>query len=264
MLLFYPSRCVTNQWSTSQVWNRSEDYTCSCFTFSPLIKFNCKHQIHWHSPACAETLAISVQTIAITLPGHQGLCYIQKQRCAVLLHERTTRFEVEPKFCSPIFILQFIFVKNSIFDKPNSSWKRQKTIIISTIVNAPSDNSSFWWWLRRHNGAQTINASLLPSDPLFEILTTSIILDFFMEPPTMLLVPICRDMQLRWDKPPIPSLRNCMPGETCFDDVGRNCACVTWTQMWLSKQKMFSIQKQSLFFFLISLFVNFFPLLISI
>ena len=29
--------------------------------------------------------------------------------------------------------------------------------------------------------------------------------------------------------------------------------------MWLSKQKMFSIQKQSLFFFLIRLFVNFFP-----
>ena len=57
-----------------------------------------------------------------------------------------------------------------------------------------------------------------------------------MEPPTMLLVPICRDMQLWWDKPPIPSLRNCMPTETCFDDVGRICA----------------------YSFLISLFVSFF------
>ena len=88
----------------------------------------------------------------------------------------------------------------------------------------------------------------------------------FMEPPTMLLVPICRDMQLWWDKPPIPSPRNCMPGETCFDDVGRNCACVTWTQMytWLSEQKMFSIQKQSLFFFFNQPLCYFFPLLISI
>ena len=57
-----------------------------------------------------------------------------------------------------------------------------------------------------------------------------------MEPPTMLLVPICRDMQLWWDKPPIPSPRNRMPGDTCFDDVGRNCACVTWTQMYVTLQ----------------------------
>ena len=34
--------------------------------------------------------------------------------------------------------------------------------------------------------------------------------------------------------------------------------------MWLSKQKVFSIQRQSLFFFLISTFISFFPLLISI
>ena len=75
----------------------------------------------------------------------------------------------------------------------------------------------------------------------------------------MLLVPICRDMQLWCDKPLISSLRNCMPTETCFDDVGRICACVTWTQMYVTLQtKMFSIQKQSLFFFLISLFVSFF------
>ena len=58
-----------------------------------------------------------------------------------------------------------------------------------------------------------------------------------MEPPTTLLVPICRDMQLWWDKPPIPSLRNCMPGETCFDDVGRNCACVTYTNVCDSPNK---------------------------
>ena len=58
----------------------------------------------------------------------------------------------------------------------------------------------------------------------------------FMEPPTMLLVPICRDMQLWWDKPLIPSPRNRMPGDTCFDDVGRNCACVTWTQMYVTLQ----------------------------
>ena len=57
-----------------------------------------------------------------------------------------------------------------------------------------------------------------------------------MEPPTMLLVPICRDMQLWWDKPPIPSPRNCMPGDTCFDDLGRNCVCVTWTQMYVTLQ----------------------------
>ena len=57
-----------------------------------------------------------------------------------------------------------------------------------------------------------------------------------MEPPTMLLVPICRDIQLWWDKPPIPSPRNCMPGETWFDDVGRNCASVTWTQMYVTLQ----------------------------
>ena len=62
------------------------------------------------------------------------------------------------------------------------------------------------------------------------------ILIHIMEPPTMLLVPICRDMQLWWDKPPIPSPRNRMPGDTCFDDVGRNCACVTWTQMYVTLQ----------------------------
>ena len=44
---------------------------------------------------------------------------------------------------------------------------------------------------------------------------------FLMEPPTMLLVPICRDMQLWWDKSPIPSPRKRIPTETCFDDVGR-------------------------------------------
>ena len=61
--------------------------------------------------------------------------------------------------------------------------------------------------------------------------------NLIMEPPTMLLVPICRDMQLWWDKPPIPSpRRNCMPTETCFDDVGRICACVTWTQMYVTLQ----------------------------
>ena len=59
---------------------------------------------------------------------------------------------------------------------------------------------------------------------------------YIMEPPTMLLVPICRDMQLRWDKPPIPSPRNCMPGDTCFDDVSRNYAYVTWTQMYVTLQ----------------------------
>ena len=57
-----------------------------------------------------------------------------------------------------------------------------------------------------------------------------------MEPPTMLLVPICRDMQLWWDKPPIPSSKNRMPGDTCFDDVSRICACVTWTQMYVTLQ----------------------------
>ena len=57
-----------------------------------------------------------------------------------------------------------------------------------------------------------------------------------MEPPTMLLVPICRDMQLWWDKPPIPSPKKCMPSETCFDDVGRICACVTWTQIYVTLQ----------------------------
>ena len=87
-----------------------------------------------------------------------------------------------------------------------------------------------------------------------------------MEPPTMLLVPICRDMQLWWDKPPIPSPRNRMPGDTYVLMTKAGIALV-WREhkcMWLSKQKMFSIQKQSLFFFLIRLFVNFFPLLISI
>ena len=57
-----------------------------------------------------------------------------------------------------------------------------------------------------------------------------------MEPPTMLLVPICRDMQLWWDKPPTPSSKNRMPGDTCFDDVSRICACVTWTQMYVTLQ----------------------------
>ena len=52
----------------------------------------------------------------------------------------------------------------------------------------------------------------------------------------MLLVPICRDMQLWWDKPPIPSSKNRMPGDTCFDDVSRICACVTWTQMYVTLQ----------------------------
>ena len=86
-----------------------------------------------------------------------------------------------------------------------------------------------------------------------------------MEPPTMLLVPICRDMQLWWDKPPIPSPRNCMPGETSFDDVGRNCACVTWTQMYVTLQtKNVFHSKAVIILFLISLFVNFFRLLISI
>ena len=61
----------------------------------------------------------------------------------------------------------------------------------------------------------------------------------FMEPPTMLLVPICRDMQLWWDKPPIPSPRNRMPGDTCFDDVGRNCACVTWQGSHTGQHKKF-------------------------
>ena len=59
---------------------------------------------------------------------------------------------------------------------------------------------------------------------------------YIMDPPTMLLVPICGDMQLWWDKPSIPSLRNCMPSETCFDDVGRIYACVTWTQMYVTLQ----------------------------
>ena len=62
------------------------------------------------------------------------------------------------------------------------------------------------------------------------------VVTFFMEPPTMLLVPICRDMQLWWDKPPIPSPRKRMPSETCFDDVGRICARMTWTQMYLTLQ----------------------------
>ena len=75
----------------------------------------------------------------------------------------------------------------------------------------------------------------------------------FMEPPTMLLVPICRDMQLWWDNPPIPSPRNCMPGDTCFDDVGRNCACVTWTQMYVTLQtkKCFPFKSSHYSFFYI-------------
>ena len=55
-----------------------------------------------------------------------------------------------------------------------------------------------------------------------------------MEP--RLSVPICRDMQFWWDKPPIPSPRKCMPTETCFGDVGRICACVMWTQMYVTLQ----------------------------
>ena len=80
-----------------------------------------------------------------------------------------------------------------------------------------------------------------------------------MEPPTMLLVPICRDMQLWWDKPPIPSPRKRMPSETCFDDVGRICACVTWTQMYVTLQtKNVFHSKAVIILFLISLFVSFF------
>ena len=57
-----------------------------------------------------------------------------------------------------------------------------------------------------------------------------------LEPPTMLLVPICRDKQLWRDNPPIPIPRKCTPTDTCFDDVGRICACVTWTQMYVTLQ----------------------------
>ena len=86
-----------------------------------------------------------------------------------------------------------------------------------------------------------------------------------VEPPTMLLVPICRDMQLWWDKPPILSPRKRMPGETCFDDIGRICACVTWTQMYVTLQtKNIFHSKAVIILFLINLFVSFFPLLISI
>ena len=87
-----------------------------------------------------------------------------------------------------------------------------------------------------------------------------------MGPPTMLLVPICRDMQRWWDKPPIPSPRNRMPGDTCFDDVGRNCACVTWTQMYVTLQtkKCFPFKSSHYSFFFNPPLCQFFPLLISI
>ena len=76
-----------------------------------------------------------------------------------------------------------------------------------------------------------------------------------------LLVPICRDMQLWWDKPPIPSPRNWMPGETYFDDVDRNCACVAWTPLNVCdspNKECFPFKSTHYSFFLISLFVNFF------
>ena len=77
-----------------------------------------------------------------------------------------------------------------------------------------------------------------------------------MEPPTMLLVPICRDMQLWWDKSPIPSSKNRMPGDTCFDDVSRICACVTWTQMYVTLQTKNVFHSKALsILFLISLFL---------
>ena len=81
-----------------------------------------------------------------------------------------------------------------------------------------------------------------------------------MEPPTMLLVPICRDMQLWWDKPPIPSPRIGMPTETCFDDVGRICACVTWTQMYVTLQtkNVFHSKAVIILFFLSASFYHFF------
>ena len=73
----------------------------------------------------------------------------------------------------------------------------------------------------------------------------------------MLLVSICRDMQLWRDKPQIPSPRNCMPTETCFDDVGRICTCVTWTQMYLTLQtKNVFHSKAVIILFFISLFVR--------
>ena len=56
-----------------------------------------------------------------------------------------------------------------------------------------------------------------------------------------------------------------MPNETCFDDVGRNCACVMWIQMYVTLQtKNVFHSKAVIILFLISLFVSFFPLLISI
>ena len=86
----------------------------------------------------------------------------------------------------------------------------------------------------------SLSLSLSSSVFIFNTILIDIVITiihmFFMEPPTMLLVPICRDMQFWWDKPPIPSLRNCMPTETCFDDVGRIRACVTWSQMYVTLQ----------------------------
>ena len=72
-----------------------------------------------------------------------------------------------------------------------------------------------------------------------------------MEPPTMLLVPICRDMQLWWDKPQYRAsetacqVRHVLMTLAGFALVWRAHKC-----MWLSKHKMFSIQKQSLVSFL--------------
>ena len=79
-----------------------------------------------------------------------------------------------------------------------------------------------------------------------------------MEPPRMLLVPICRDMQLWWDKPPIPSPRKGMPTETCFDDEGRICACVTWTQMHATLQTKTLFHSKAVIILFISLCVSFF------
>ena len=101
-------------------------------------------------------------------------------------------------------------------------WEKQGIPCISKYpqCNSPRKRNAF---CLRHVG----NARHVGDGAVFPV---------FMEPPTMLLVPICRDMQLWWDKPPIPSPRNRMPGDTCFDDVGRNCACVTWTQMYVTLQ----------------------------
>ena len=80
----------------------------------------------------------------------------------------------------------------------------------------------------------------------------------------MLVVPIWRDAQLWWDKPPIPSPRKSMPTETCFDDVGTICACVTWTQMRVNLQTKNAFLSQRHYSFFINLVFYFFPLLISI